>query len=442
MKGYLGAGSVESGRLNDEDFPALFAYSNTLSNAQGHLAYATADMGYSFLKTSSAKTGVFIGYNYYAQHINAYDCKQLAGDMVCVPSSLFSNFMGISEDDNFNSLRMGLSYQFDLHPKLSLNAEVAYLPVVVFRGQDNHNARELIIPERSNHGDGAMLEMILDYQLSDVWNLGLGGRYWMWNMHNGSALFNFLGGDELISEPARYHTNRYGGFLQLNYRHQTTRDSDAMDTADWRGLYVGGHLGGAWGKSCWSDPFVATLAFPPYINVANFGDSIRSTGPFGGGQMNVYWQTGRVIYGLGGSFSAADFRGENIVFSGIGGINAEEKNHYLATLVAKLGTNFNRSFFFLNAGSALVNAQYTLNANTGALTLGDESQTLNRWGWVGGAGIEYAFNSRWSSSIEYDYIGIPNQKLSFPSLALINTSAIKASEVMNLFKLGVNYKIV
>ena len=64
VKGLIGAGTINSGQLNDEDFPAGCAYSNTLSQASGNLSYATADIGYNFIKTPQAKTGVFAGYNY------------------------------------------------------------------------------------------------------------------------------------------------------------------------------------------------------------------------------------------------------------------------------------------------------------------------------------------------------------------------------------------
>ena len=62
--GHGGAGSINRGGLNDEDFPAVFAYSNTASKTSGHLAYGTIDAGYSFLRTPTAKLGAFAGYNY------------------------------------------------------------------------------------------------------------------------------------------------------------------------------------------------------------------------------------------------------------------------------------------------------------------------------------------------------------------------------------------
>lgn len=443
FKGYLGAGSVTNGQLNDEDFPAEDAYSNTLSHLIGNLSYATLDMGYSFLKTATAKTGLFIGYNYYAQHFNVYDCRQLAGAGVCIEPSFFANFLVLTEDEAFNSLRIGLSSQTDLSDRLTLTADVAYIPAIAFNGIDMHNVRQLIGPEHSNDGDGAMLEATLDYQLSDSWNAGIGGRYWMWNMHSGSVIFDFLGDSETFLEPARFNTNRYGGFLQISYRPTKLKNTDVMaELVDWTGLFVGGNLGGAWAKSHWSDPFGSTPGLSGFTNVAGFGDQIPATGPLAGGNLYLTYQAGSLVYGVGGSLSATDIRGENTLFSGLGGINAQTKTNYLSTMAGRVGTVFHHSLFYVDGGAATLNTQYTFNGNTGILTLGAGSQTINTWGWTGGVGAEYALSPRWTSSVEYNYIDMPNQAVSLPTVALMNTKPITAHQVLSLFKLSVNYKLI
>lgn len=441
VKGVLGAGSVIDGRLNDEDFPALDVYSNTLSDVWGNLSYATFDAGYSFINNLFGRIDAFVGYNYYAQNLGAYSCKQLAGDAVCIPSGELFNFLGISQDDKLNSLRIGLSFLFNLTDNITLTSEAAYIPVVSYRGTDIHNARQLIGPEFSNHGDGSMLEAILNYQFNRAWSMGLGGRYWMWNMHNGNVIFDFLGQSGIDTEPARFSSKRYGVFLQVKYRNkQATYSKDSPARVDWTGIYIGGNLGGAWGMSAWSDPFGSTIGSANRINVAGFGDRIRSTGPLGGVGLNIYWQTGRIVYGFSGSISASDIRGENTLFSGIGGINGLTKATYLGTIAGKIGITFNRTLFYVNAGGAVINTRYQLNGNTSGLTLGRESQTIHPWGWVGGIGIEQALSELWTSSVEYDYIHIPRNKVSFPSVAIINTQKISANQNMNVFKLSVNRK--
>ncbi len=168
VKGFLGAGGIARGRVNDEDFPAeSIAYSNTVSSTSGHLAYANIDFGYTFLQTQGAKVGAFVGYNHFAQHINSYGCAQIAGSDICAPGQIAPGFMALIQDNNFNSMRLGLSLEFMLTDRLRLTADAAYLPLVGFKGQDDHNSRELLIPQTSSSGDGAMFETILGGTISN-----------------------------------------------------------------------------------------------------------------------------------------------------------------------------------------------------------------------------------------------------------------------------------
>lgn len=439
-KGDLGAGTILSGQLNDEDFPAGGAYSNTLSRARGNLSYLTADLGYSFLKNANGKTGAFIGYNYFAQNMNIYNCKQLADGEVCDAASTgkLNSFMALSEDDYFNSLRIGVSTQMNITNRLTLTSEAAYLPIVVFSGTDMHNARQLIGPEQANNGDGAMVESVLDYQLDDAWSLGLGGRYGMWNMHNGSVGFDFIGTKINIREPARFSAERYGVFLQLNYSDKKVNPLFVTPLVNWTGLLVGGHLGGAWGKSNWSDPFTATPGTDGRTNVAGFGDKLRSTGPLAGFDLSVNGQSGQVVYGAGTSLSAADIRGENTLFSGLGGVNGQTVTHELGTLFGKFGLTFDRSLFYAEAGPAMLATTFKINANTAVLASGSQSETQYAWGWMGGIGIDYALTDHWMTSVEYNYIRIPHYSVSLP-IQIINKS-ISANQIINTFNVGLNYK--
>ena len=134
VKGFLGAGGIYNGKLNDEDFPATpgSAYSNTVSSNTGSIGYATIDLGYSLLRSPGAKFGPFVGYNYFTQHANGFGCTQIAAGTSC--TATVPNYLIISEDVSFNSLRVGLSAEFMLTDKLKFVADAAYLPWAVFNG--------------------------------------------------------------------------------------------------------------------------------------------------------------------------------------------------------------------------------------------------------------------------------------------------------------------
>src|SRR5262249_30847907 len=176
-----GAGGLFNGVLHDEDFPADLAYSNTRSTATGSLGYLTADAGYTFLKAPGAKLGAFVGYNFFSQQLISHGCSQAAGDEICSPPDPTTDIT-VTQDIQFNSLRVGLSAQFMLNDRLRFVADAAYVPVVSAVGVDDHNATGSYFPESTSRGYGTMMEAYFSYDVTPHWNVGVGGRYWALDM--------------------------------------------------------------------------------------------------------------------------------------------------------------------------------------------------------------------------------------------------------------------
>jgi opacity protein-like surface antigen len=452
VKGYLGAGAIVGGNLNDEDFPAGPTYSNTLSSASGHIGYATIDLGYTIWREPGAKVGPIVGYNYYTQAINTYGCTQVAGSNVCSPA-LDSTLLGLTENDSINSLRVGLSSEVMLGDRLKLTADAAYVPLLGFAGLDDHLLRQLLGPEASNSGTGVMLEGTLDYSITKTWSIGVGGRYWAWNLNTGSLGFDFLAPRILPStESARFTAERYGMFVRSSYRWADPPSSGdppmltkgppvvVSRPMNWTGFYIGGHLGGGFGDVQWSDPFGSTAGRFGFSNVAGFGDSTHATGPLAGGQIGADWQTGHLVLGAQADASAAQMSGENTCFSGIGGVDCLHTVNSLGTVTGRLGYAWDRSLAYVKGGGAWTNTTFSLFADTNALTLGSGDTTLNLWGWTIGAGIEYALTNHWIAVVEYEHVGLPATIVPFPTVATINAQTIKVTQTIDIFKLGVNYR--
>ncbi len=369
VKGFLGAGGMLGGHLNDEDFPLSGAYSNTLGSTAGSLGYATIDLGYTFLKSPGAKVGAFVGYNYYAEHVNAYGGEQLAGSPG--GSGSIPNFMHVAEDDHFDALRLGLSAEYMLTDRLKFTGDAAYLPWADFRGQDDHNARQLLIPETGSAGDGVMLEAMLGYDITKNWNVGVGGRYWAWNLRNGTWTFDDLGGPPPgPPQLARFTAERYGTFVQTAYHWGDTTAAAATHTllpvkapveataaVNWTGIYVGGHVGGGVSDDRWSDPFPTAGK-----NIAGFGDTVHGTGPLGGGQVGADWQAGQWVLGVLADASAADVRGNNTCFTGLSGFDCQSIIGSVGTLAGRVGYAWNRSLFYAKAGGAWAGTTYHVDA--------------------------------------------------------------------------------
>ena len=138
IKGLVGTGSLSSGYMNDEDWAQLeilgvgnqgswptsststVAYSNTRSNVQGTIAYATGDIGYNLFEAPDYKFGPFIGYNYYRENKQAYGCVQISNEFSDCVTPIPNTVLAITEDDTWNSLRVGFNGDVMLLPAPAL----------------------------------------------------------------------------------------------------------------------------------------------------------------------------------------------------------------------------------------------------------------------------------------------------------------------------------
>jgi len=305
----------------------------------------------------------------------------------------------------------------------------------------------LLLPLSASGGNGVMLEASLDYRVTDNWSIGAGARYWAWNMPTGSNVFEFLGlppGLPEPHEPARFNAERYGVFAQSSYRwgdttHAATSAPEHGKPVDWMGIYIGGHLGGGFSDAKWSDPFGPTTVAGS-TNFAGFGDKTHATGALGGAQIGVNWQTGHWVIGAEASGDIADLRGENTCFSGLGGINCQHTVNGDFDLAARGGFAFDRALLFAKAGGAFTSTRYKLYGDTNWLSLGSGGSDRLSAGWLVGAGIEYKLNAKWSTSLEYNHIGL-SQNVSFPTVATVGAAPIGIKQSLDTFKVGLNYKL-
>jgi opacity protein-like surface antigen len=454
VKGFLGAGRIYTGHLHDEDFPNDLAYSNTLSSASGSLAYANVDLGYTLLRAPGARLGVFAGYNYFTQHVNTYGCQQLAGDDSCAPGGIAPQFLVIAEQERYDTLRVGVAEQFMLTDRLRFAAEAAYVPWTSITAEDNHNARELVFPARSNGGNGVMLEAMLDYELTKHLNIGVGGRYWAWNMRTGRDTVDNLGlPGPHIEEPQLFANERYGAFVQTSYHWDDDKPAAgagalmpvmtpvaAQRPMNWTGIYVGAQLGGGWSDAHWSDPFGTAPSGFGLLNFAGFGDTVHGSGPLAGGQVGANWQVGQWVLGVQGDTAWADVRGENTCFSGLGGINCQRVDRRLSTVTGRLGFAFDRALVYAKGGGAFAGSIYNLNGNTFNVTLGVGSTRASPSGAVVGGGLEYAFTDNWTALFEYDHFEFGSMTVPFPTVMLVNAQSIGIRQTLDTIKVGLNYK--
>lgn len=226
LKGNIGVGRFNNGNVNDEDWGAGFAYSNTISGqTNGRFMYYTADAGYDFLRGTAFKVGGFMGWTYYGQNSDTTGCAQIASSPPCRQAVGGKVVIG-SEDTNWNALRIGLSAETMFLDRWRVSADLAYLPWTDFQGRDNHLLRDLTFfsDQRGSGGGGLQVEGTLSYFLTNNFSIGIGARYWaMWTRKHSEIFPNEAQKADSfrVAEgtlPANYRMERWGTFLQASYK--------------------------------------------------------------------------------------------------------------------------------------------------------------------------------------------------------------------------------
>jgi outer membrane immunogenic protein len=185
---------------------------------------------------------------------------------------------------------------------------------------------------------------------------------------------------------------------------------------DWSGVYVGGHLGVAWGDVDWSGPEIAT-----YVRGGGISHELDE-GSLAGAHLGFNHQFGRWVGGAEVSLSGGDVEGssENEIRFGTrtGDIatKTEIDNLFLATV--RLGYAFDRTLAYVKGGYASADVNLRAAGELGPrivdeLPVGQPmdvgfSSGERQAGFTIGGGIEYALTKGVVFGLEYNRVDLGN----------------------------------
>ena len=222
--------------------------------------------------------------------------------------------------------------------------------------------------------------------------------------------------------------------------------ADDVPPFDWRGFYVGYHLGGALDLTDADNPFGASI----------FGDTVRTPGPLAGGQAGYNWQHGAALFGVEADASWADLDGTNTCFAFSGNYisaNCRVDIDALGTLAGRLGWILpadGRTLLYGKLGLAWADVDTDATPNGGFVLAGTDDSGI-AWGWTVGGGVERAVSPRWTVKAEYGFLSFdedftaPRSRFqTMPPIAA--TTAFPAARTdlshdIHQFKVGMNYKL-
>jgi outer membrane immunogenic protein len=188
---------------------------------------------------------------------------------------------------------------------------------------------------------------------------------------------------------------------------------------NWTGLYAGGNLGGAAGRTSFS------VTAPGLFTTTS--DEIR--GFVGGGQAGFNWQFGPWVAGVEGDLQFTHQQNGVVVF----GLQVANGMDYFATLRGRFGYAMDAWLFYATAGGGFAGTHDDINLNG----FGRVSDTDISPIWAVGAGVETQIWDRWTGRLEYLYLGSSSVSNSFPVVG--GTLAVSKTFHDNVIRTGLNY---
>jgi outer membrane immunogenic protein len=196
----------------------------------------------------------------------------------------------------------------------------------------------------------------------------------------------------------------------------------AEPIASWSGLYIGAHVGGAWGTI--ESDFVS-----PPATIA----SGTLNGFIGGGQIGYNFQNGPIVFGIEADASWTNLSGKTPCLV-VG--SCEREVDWFGTVTGRIGFVADRALIYVKGGGAWAQFDYTTSFGGGPALTADDT----KWGWTVGAGVEYAFLPNWSAKLEYNFMDFGKDTIDFTVPFGPGTVPVESQQFIHAVKFGLNYK--
>ena len=137
----------------------------------------------------------------------------------------------------------------------------------------------------------------------------------------------------------------------------------------WTGFYIGGDIGGAWGRE--RDTLHIIL-----------GDSFPVAGAMGGAHIGYNWQMNQIVFGAEADVDASNVTGKTPAVGFPPGSFLSLKNDWRASLRLRAGYAIDTTLLYVTGGAAFAGVKSNLVVNV------DPSWSHTLGGWTIGAGVE------------------------------------------------------
>lgn len=232
--------------------------------------------------------------------------------------------------------------------------------------------------------------------------------------------------------------------------------------AGWRGFYVGGNAGYAWGNADTAGTLLVPASFAflavdaAAVNAAT-SPGLKPKGFTGGLQAGYNWQDGPAVFGFEADIGAFQLRSNTagtFLFpstqpggavgppSAFFNASSSISTDWLFTGRARLGWAHDNWLLYATGGVAVTDLKVNQNLALIAPFTFATAASSTRVGWAVGAGAEYAVGANWSVKAEYLHVDFGSLSATgtltpgFAGLTYGSTTRLTA----DLARVGANYR--
>ena len=183
------------------------------------------------------------------------------------------------------------------------------------------------------------------------------------------------------------------------------------------------------------------------------GGSNSASGWLAGAQIGYNYQIKNWVLGVEGEVSWTSLKGSN-KDPNYSNINQTDTD-FVGVLSGRLGYAWDRLLVYGKAGGAWAHDKYSVLTNT-TFTVGNgspapvtvtsgtmvDAATVNRFGYMLGAGVEYALTPQWSVRAEYQYLDFGWQHTTFtPTTTVVSPIDENIRQRIQVAEIGLNYRL-
>ncbi|MGR3304304.1 MAG: hypothetical protein ACUZ8I_17640 [Candidatus Scalindua sp.] len=225
----VGFGGIDDGTLTDRDYlgdnrTGLFSVGEaTVGDENDNVFYINVDIGYRIFDRKRGSVDILLGYQHWEEKYVSTEARQTVDPLNLFGLGPLANQTRvISQEDSWDSLRVGVRAKIELFKKLSIKSRIMFVPWTHYRSEDIHHQRSDLRKDPSFRtsaygGFGVMSDTTVSY---NIWKgLSVEAGYQIWDIESDSGrMTSRANTGNSTTRFNEANTTRQGAIIGVNYR--------------------------------------------------------------------------------------------------------------------------------------------------------------------------------------------------------------------------------